>query len=636
MTRREHRNSARNLKFSLHAPFQNTAAHAAAPAEFRSPVDRFTRSVNSMKRFFTQAPTRDANSSESPPKRARRNRRTESRTADVYEPAATPAAYDDFYVPPERNRRHGVVFENVRIRPDLARSHTLPTRGSRDSNVVHLADIDFTQPLPEWVDSRFIQTSQEQHFDSPTVPFVPFANVPPATYQPYLSSVPPYIVDFVSLLEFRAMQDTTSSSLSALPPNPGYLQDMLLTHILTALTSLMIRAAKGLKSAWGAGEVALPNHFIDAILYVVSACKFLGKTLTSHSPQPGEIGSVTASFVRLISLIIQTAHVIDAMDLLALLKDTERFSTTRKVTKTLETLITASSHFVIDAETSLLTLSNKLDASVPNILFPSRFRVHEVLAEHHFDFAIHRVINESKVPKLSLEKLGKLIPTLKGIGRRLDRIASEEPNNYNVEHRSALQTIDVRYSMLRNFHEGTINQSPKQAFIAFHAASTLAKRLDEKFIHAESLYRMSVLLSTRNGKPYMGLTPQTLLITARTLNTSMMFQVKTQRLLLSVRRMSISSLLEMATMVLQENEINQFVQGVEIFIKVSLQRYTPVRYLVEGNGKEVDVAGVLKGGDIARSMLRVVRVFHPDKNMGEDEEGKWVCAEITKVFPSFL
>src|SRR5271168_4729952 len=122
MTRRDHRNSAKNLKFSLHVPFQNTAGHATAPAELRTPVDRFTRSVNSMKRFFTQAPARDANSSESPPKRARRNRRTDSRNAGVHEPATMRTTEDQFYLPPERSRRHGVVFENVRIRPELARS----------------------------------------------------------------------------------------------------------------------------------------------------------------------------------------------------------------------------------------------------------------------------------------------------------------------------------------------------------------------------------------------------------------------------------------------------------------------------------------------------------------------------------
>jgi len=127
-------------------------------------------------------------------------------------------------------------------------------------------------------------------------------------------------------------------------------------------------------------------------------------------------------------------------------------------------------------------------------------------------------------------------------------------------------------------------------------------------------------------KSYGGVTPNSLLITARGLNSSEIFQAKVQSLLTSLRRRTMSSILDIASVVMHEYDICRFIEGVRLFIHVLL-----VKYPSDG----IDANSVLQG-DIVKGMLKVVRVFHPDKNAFADEETRWVCEEITKVIISII
>ena len=68
----------------------------------------------------------------------------------------------------------------------------------------------------------------------------------------------------------------------------------------------------------------------------------------------------------------------------------------------------------------------------------------------------------------------------------------------------------------------------------------------------------------------------------------------------------------------------EFEDAVKAFTRILL-----VRYPSEG----VEASTVMDG-DLVKGLLRVVRVFHPDKNRSADEEGRWICEEITKVISS--
>lgn len=128
-------------------------------------------------------------------------------------------------------------------------------------------------------------------------------------------------------------------------------------------------------------------------------------------------------------------------------------------------------------------------------------------------------------------------------------------------------------------------------------------------------------ISMMRGKPYGGITPNTLLISARALNSSAGFQSKVQLLLTSLRRRTMSSLFDIATTVNHESNLIAFIEGVKMFVHVLLAKYPS-----EG----IDANTVLQG-DIVRGLLKVIRVFHPDKNSSADEEARWICEEITKV-----
>jgi len=82
-----------------------------------------------------------------------------------------------------------------------------------------------------------------------------------------------------------------------------------------------------------------------------------------------------------------------------------------------------------------------------------------------------------------------------------------------------------------------------------------------------------------------------------------------------------SSILDIAAVVMHEYDIGGFIEGVRLFISVLLSKYPS-----EG----IDSKTVLQG-DIVKGILKVIRVFHPDKNASADEEARWVCEEITKA-----
>jgi len=389
---------------------------------------------------------------------------------------------------------------------------------------------------------------------------------------------------------------------------------------MSSLSTLITRAEDGLKHSWGiTARVSLPSHFIDAIIYVTAACKMLAKALTAEPPEPGDITDLGVTFVEVVKFIVKTANVIDALDLLNMMKDSTRVKCATRLTRALEILITATSRFTLDVEATLEMIANSLNSSVPASLLPSRFHVHQSLIDHHLRAAIYRLTTESVVFKSTLDKIDRFRPIAKRVCKQLDRIAAEERIN-NDTYRQILQNIDLKREMLQKFFDAISTNNSKSSFMSFRIASDLAKLVGERHVQAECLYRMAIILIMR-GKSCGGFTPNTLLITARGLNSSEFFQVKVQSLLTSLRRRTMSSILDIATVVMQEHDIGGFIEGVRLFIHVLLTKYPS-----EG----IDANTVLQG-DIAKGILKVVRVFHPDKNAFADEEARWVCEEITKV-----
>ena len=609
MARREYCNTRQHFKI----PFINQQSHNM-PGQSSlhlksslSPIDVITRSVQSMKRFFSTTIPKDANGDGKPSKRARRQKpNCVTKQNDIREDRAS----DDFFVPPQRSRRNGMVFEDITVwSNNVPKSNTLPNQ----KTVINLSDIDFTKPIPEWMTSAFIQTARDPQFPSIDrhVP-VPVNNLAPGKHAK--------VIDFVSVQEFRALQDTATSSLSALPARPGFLQETLFSHIMTSLSTLITRAEDGLKRSWGiTTRVDLPGHFIDAIIYVTAACKMLAKALTAEPPEPGDITDLGVVFIEVVKFVVQTTTVIDALDLLNLMKDSTRVKCAARLTRALEILITATNRFALDVEATLEIIAESLNSSVPASLLPSRFYVHQSIIDHNLRVAIYRLTTESVVFKSTLDKLDRLRPIVKRVCKQLDRIAAEEHVN-NDTYVQILQNIDLKREMLQKFFDAISTNSSKSSFVSFRTASGLAKLAGERHVQAECLYRMANISMTR-GKSFGGVTPNTLLITARGLNSSDIFQAKVQMLLTSLRRRTMSSILDIAAVVMQEYDIGGFMEGVRLFINVLLSKYPS-----EG----INSNTVLQG-DIAKGMLKVVRVFHPDKNAFADEEARWVCEEITKV-----
>jgi hypothetical protein len=221
--------------------------------------------------------------------------------------------------------------------------------------------------------------------------------------------------------------------------------------------------------------------------------------------------------------------------------------------------------------------------------------------------------------KSTFEKLEKSRPILKRVGKQLDRIAVEE-RIQNDTYRQILQQIDLKREMLKMFLDAVSTNNLKTSFTAFKMAGELAKLAGEKNVQAECLYRMADILVSR-GKSYGGITPNTLLISARELNSSDVFQAKVRVSLTSLRRRTMSSLLDIAASVNGEYDLITFTEGVKLFVRVLLSKYPS-----EG----IDANTVLQG-DIVKGLFKIIRVFHPDKNSSADEEARWICEEITKV-----
>jgi hypothetical protein len=350
----------------------------------------------------------------------------------------------------------------------------------------------------------------------------------------------------------------------------------------------------------------------------------LAKALTAECPEQGDITGLSVVIVEVVDFVVQTANVVDAMDLLNLINNSMRVKYATRLTRTLDILITATTNLTVDRVTTLEMIAESLNSSVPASLLPSRFRVHQAIIDCHFGLAIYRLTTESMVFKSTFDTIDRIRPIVKRVGKQLDRIAAEERINNNA-YRQILQHTDLKREMLKMFFDAISTNKSKTSFMSFKMASELAKLAGERNVQAECLYRMANISIIR-GKSYGGVTPNTLLISARELNSSDAFQSKVQSLLTSLRRRTMSSLLDIAINVNREHDLVAFVDGVKLFIHVLLARYPS-----EG----ID-ANTLLQGDIVKGLLKIIRVFHPDKNSSADEEARWICEEITKVLSSLV
>jgi len=173
--------------------------------------------------------------------------------------------------------------------------------------------------------------------------------------------------------------------------------------------------------------------------------------------------------------------------------------------------------------------------------------------------------------------------------------------------------------MLKNFLEATQSLNPLIAVTSFELAGNLAKRANQTRFQAECMYRIAFIVIHKQLRSVMDACQ--LLISARELNSTGSFQEKVEDLLTIERRRSISSLLDMAMLVYQQDDLWEFIDGAQILVASLFERYPT--HGINGN--------TVLDGDVGRGLLKVVRVFHPDKNASADGEGRWICEEVTKV-----
>ena len=620
MARREYFHAPQNFRFPFNSHAQrNEAPWPAGGKSPLSPIDLIARSMQSIKRFCsTSAPKNDAVGEEQRSKRPRYHR-TNTAPTNVdprYFEGVVPRASDDYFVPPERSRRNGMVFEDITLlTQNLPKSNTLPSRKA----VINLADIDFTKPPPEWLTSTFVQTANNGR---PTHN----ASHPPATFNrvyvpPRVPVEPPaHVIGFVTYQEFKSLEESIAESVASLPPGTGFLQETLFSHAMTSLLTLVGRAEDGLKCSWGAPRVKLPEHFLEAVLFICLASKTLGKALTSEPPDMGEITTLSGYFVDVVALVVKTANVVDALDLLNLVKETTRLKCAIRLTRAIDLLVSGTTRFLTDVDLTLEMMADRLDTTVPASLFPSRFRVHHALIEYHVLTSTYRIVTNSVVNKWQLDKFDKLLPIARRVAKQLDRIAAEEGRPNDTSRRQSLDLLDLKRDMIKSFFDACSASSTKTSFTLFRSTNDIAQRVGDPQVQAECLYRMATILAHR-GKSHNGITPNSLLISARPLNPSPAFQSKVQALLISLRRRTMSDVFDLAAAVTQEHNLGPFVEGVKLFVRVLLSKYP-----AEGINSDT----VLRG-DMVRGLLKVVRVFHPDKNSSADEEGRWLCEEVTKV-----
>src|SRR5579859_2223806 len=137
MARREYTEGHRHFKFpfTLRLPKSTSMTCLPQVGSPVSPVDVITRSVQSMKRFFSTS-SKESTADDNPTKRPRLRKSTVSTAPRMSERVTTMSDVDSF-VSPQRSRRNGIVFDDITVMTcnvDLARSNTLPTRKSTVMN----------------------------------------------------------------------------------------------------------------------------------------------------------------------------------------------------------------------------------------------------------------------------------------------------------------------------------------------------------------------------------------------------------------------------------------------------------------------------------------------------------------------
>lgn len=312
------------------------------------------------------------------------------------------------------------------------------------------------------------------------------------------------------------------------------------------------------------------------------------------------------------------------MDIRNLINDIFRRENCQKLGNALEWVLTATIGFEND-ETALQSFLELLPASVPTVILPWRLHICRAIIESHIATAIEGIVNESIISQSALDGLDKYISIGKHIQKQLDRLALEGGLEIDKNVNRVLSTFDIQRTMFQAFLDGNSAPTPISAITFFDMAKTIAIQLGETKVQAECMYRIALLASAI--PQYSDLSARELIMSASRLNSSEVFQRKVERLLTGIRRRTISSILDMAMLVHQHDSLPEFIEGVKIFVSSLLARYP-----ADGiNGETV------LDGDVIKGLLRVIRVFHPDKNASVDSEGRWKCEEVTKVcFPRYV
>jgi hypothetical protein len=587
-----------------------------------SPIERIVRSVHSMKRFFSSTKPKETDASEKPKKKARRDNVTihRSEAPDPCFTSKTPFT-NRFAAPLDRTRRNGMIFDDITVwaNQDASRSNTLPTR---KRNTLTLANVDFTRPPPEWFTQAFVQSPPDGQLAGIDL-HVPLRDLNATVNVDRTSYVPQPVIDFMTVSEFRAIKDTCATSISSLPPTPGYLQETLFNHALMSLATIVTCTEESAKLAWRRKHVCMPSHFTDAMQFLASSCKKMAQALTFDATAVNHVSQISALLVHIVSLVVRIANAIDAAEGANVLKDVTRAKCVKKLSRALDIIITASSQFPIDAETTLELIGELLSNSAPSFLLASRFRVYQNLIDATVQKATDRILAELAIPQRVFERLERFISIVKRTRKQLDRIAVEESIR-NDTYSLIVEMINLKHSMLKAFHNAFAAKRDKDAYAAFQSASEFAQRTAEPHVQAECLYRMAVLLINR-GQVSGRADPKVLLMSARRLNPSESFQTKVLVFLDDLRRETLSSILRVAATIIQEYHPARYVEGLKMFAFMLLTEYpTP----------GLDRSTVLSK-DVGKGMLKLVRAFHPDKNTYADEERRLVCEDITKVLHEY-
>ena len=618
MSRRESNQSRRHFSFDFGKALRRVSSASAATRlkSPTSPVELISRSVASMKRFFTN--TKNVPSTEEKPAKRARLQKKPAQNEPVPPPVCEPIIETRETLRPnvDRSRRNGVVFDDITIwSTNVSPTSPVP----RESKTIfHLSDVDFTKPQPEWLTSTIIHSPLDL---SPSA-----LAEPPTFLSPYHRGINANVkvLDFLSPSEYEAIRAAIDLSMSAFPSRRGYLQNTLFVHVVSSLTTILNRAESGLQEVWGTRKIRLPAHYVTALTYLVSTLESLSESLTKEVILLSDIDEICGQYSSIVNLAVQTASIIDGMDIRSLIGESVHNDVKVKLNSSLQLLILASSHAEENFELLLQTLAQKLPSSVPTMLLPLRLQVYKTLIQQYIRRACDRIASGSTLSRVTIDKLDRLIPIAKRIQRQLDRIALDENEPVDNISRKDLVNFDLERTMLQAFLDGLAALTPLAAITFYDLAKTLAKPVNQPHIQAECLYRIASLATSI--RHYSGVAPVDLLLTARELNDSRDFQRKVNDMLTIIRRRSISSILDMAPLVHQAPDLNEFIDGVKIFVSTLMARYP-----AEG----IDGETVLDN-DVVKGLLKVVRVFHPDKNTCVDEEGRWICEEVTKVLGLLL